>query len=452
MADVKLSWGSGATGQTFTIEYKKTSNSTWIVAVTGISATTHTVTGLDTNTSYDFRVIAKCIGNCPSDPVTVTTTTSVTYIWIEDTFTCEQTDPLTIGDTYGGFSSPQGLYWDNSSGRFYVVDVDDIDGNLWYFNPATFTGISDRVYVTGSDLPGQFTQSHDYSPSLRKVFIANQGTTGVSSSGGVFVHRIASNTNNFISNGSNGSFARLFCKVIGDYLYVSNRFDNTLTLIDPVTETVIDTISVTSIPDNTGNIYFNNSYNILGVNGELWVCAGSYRGFNGNIARYNSDLSVFLGEIVIPSVTPPTTGGGWSGGYWQSQFFDKDKEKFYLCDTGSRLITIIDTSDNSIIEQIPVDNLQGKNYGTITWSLNNLTGELFATKTSMNNPSDPGITKFYVLDRDNYEYKSIYLNQSTSGLALREGTGEFWAASTGAVGWTPTPGWDTDGQIFKYNS
>lgn len=54
-----LTWNSTTT-QTFKVEYKKTSDSTWIVHQNGITQTNSSITGLDYGINYDFRVTAFC--------------------------------------------------------------------------------------------------------------------------------------------------------------------------------------------------------------------------------------------------------------------------------------------------------------------------------------------------------------------------------------------------------
>lgn len=433
------------------IEYKEQSSSVWLTPGPPTNPANPTLNlyydlEIEEGTYYDGRISSQCSGGTVkyryfqlyenSEP-----------IWIEDTYTCEQDDPFSIGDTYSGFSSPIFLHWDETQQRFYIVDWDDASGNLYWINPSTFTGFGDQTYISGSIAPGthNLIQSADSSPSLRKIFMGGPDTSGV------MVYDISANTITTINDGTtNGPFARLFTRIINGTLYVGNQLAGTITLINPATDSVIGSpILTSSIPGNTGNKYFNNSYYIHPVNGELWVCAAYARATSGNIARYNSDFSSFLGEIVIPGAAT-ATGGTWNNRYWQGHFYDSAKNRFYLADAGSFTNTVIDTTTNTVIEQVPVSNMEGKNYPIINWSLNGLTGQLYANKQSQDTPEGTGgvINKFYVQNRDNYEYESMYLNQLTNGLTLRPGSNEFWAVTPG-VTWNAA-GWDTDGIIFKY--
>lgn len=55
-----LSWTSVASVY-YTVEYKKSSSSTWNTAATGISTNTVTINNLEPNTNYDWRVSANCL-------------------------------------------------------------------------------------------------------------------------------------------------------------------------------------------------------------------------------------------------------------------------------------------------------------------------------------------------------------------------------------------------------
>lgn len=391
------------------------------------------------------NIVVRAINACDEENViTAVFDGLVEPIWIGGAYVCEQDDPIILEDTFAGFSSPQTLYWDNTLGRFYVVDLDDVGGNLYWFDPDTFTGFGDQTYVPGSAVPGQFVNAHDFDPVQRKIFFAGDGTSGV------YVHNIATGVTSHIPDGgTNGAFARLLCRLLNGKLYVSNKFDSTITIINPVTQVVESVLPVGSIPGNSGNPYFNNSYQMYGVNGEIWVCAGGFRATNGNIARYSTDLSTFLGELTVPSVASP--GGAWPG-YWQTQYYDAPKQRFYLSDTGSRLNTVFDVVALSVETQTPINNNEGKAFGLIAWVFNTLTSQLYANQSSQDTPAGAVTNKFYIQDRDTYQYLSMFTAQSVSGLSLKGGTGEFWAAAPGLVGWAPgpPPGWNTDGQIFKY--
>lgn len=414
---------------------------------TSTSSTTTSSTSTSSTTTSSSTSTSTTTSSSTSSTTSSTTTTAPVFIWVADQTTCEQVTPFMLDLTITTLSSPQGLFYDDTLDRFYAVDLDDVGGNLWYFDPDTFTTAGSRTFVSGSAVPGQYIQSYDHSPTLRKIFLAGPGTSGV------YVYNIATDALNLITTGTNGSFARVFTKFLNGTVYSANSFDDTLVLIDPVTETISSTISVLTIPGNTSNKYFNTSYNMYSVDGEIWVCAGSYRASNGSIARYNSTLTSFIGELTIPGVTIPATGG-WAPGYWQVQFFDEEKNRFYLTDIGSKTITVIDTSVSgspSIVEQIPIINLGTKDYAYVTWDINSVTGEMYANYTAVDGPADSSPQlKFYKTNRTTYQYEALYPNSTTNNLKIRLGTNELWSVNAGVPGWAGGVVWNTDGQAFKY--
>lgn len=76
MASASIHWAPSTnnTGIHQEVQYKKNSSSTWITYSTvSITATTATITGLDDNTVYDFRIVSDCNfgGPAPSTAATV---------------------------------------------------------------------------------------------------------------------------------------------------------------------------------------------------------------------------------------------------------------------------------------------------------------------------------------------------------------------------------------------
>ena len=68
-----LSWSIGPGATTQNVQYKLSTSSTWITfsTVSG-SATTETVTGLDNNLLYNFRIITNCSGGTPAPSAVIT--------------------------------------------------------------------------------------------------------------------------------------------------------------------------------------------------------------------------------------------------------------------------------------------------------------------------------------------------------------------------------------------
>jgi hypothetical protein len=71
--NVTLSWSIGAGATSQNVQYKLSTSPTWITFSTvGGSATTETVTGLQDNLLYNFRIVTQCGGGEPAPSVTIT--------------------------------------------------------------------------------------------------------------------------------------------------------------------------------------------------------------------------------------------------------------------------------------------------------------------------------------------------------------------------------------------
>lgn len=65
--NVTLTWSIGAGATSQNVQYKLSTSSTWLTFSTvGGSATTETITGLDSNKLYDFRIVTYCSGGTPA--------------------------------------------------------------------------------------------------------------------------------------------------------------------------------------------------------------------------------------------------------------------------------------------------------------------------------------------------------------------------------------------------
>lgn len=95
--DLRLDWPPAAGNNIISqdIQYKKASSSTWITATTATASTSsYTITGLDLNTIYNFRIVANCtyggptptastdkvIMSCPTVSITPSYATTVVNI------------------------------------------------------------------------------------------------------------------------------------------------------------------------------------------------------------------------------------------------------------------------------------------------------------------------------------------------------------------------------------
>lgn len=92
-----LSWSIGAGATSQDVQFKLSTSSTWITFSTvGGSATTETVTGLNDNLLYNFRIVTNCAGGNPAPSTTIT----------KINITCPTVTTTTTSTTIG-YSFPQ---------------------------------------------------------------------------------------------------------------------------------------------------------------------------------------------------------------------------------------------------------------------------------------------------------------------------------------------------------
>lgn len=98
-----LSWTAPATGTApfaYKIEYKRTADSAWTVAATGVTTTSGAVTGLTASTSYDYRVSATNSVNTGLPSATVTKSTAAATPAPVQTITVATPATQTVGTSF----------------------------------------------------------------------------------------------------------------------------------------------------------------------------------------------------------------------------------------------------------------------------------------------------------------------------------------------------------------
>ena len=428
----------------YVISYKLSTDTTWIVPPGNPTSTSpFYIAGLANSTQYDFRVASEC----GITTVTETTDGPITFVWVEDTYTCEQDTPFTLVNTYTGFSSPQGIFWDQTSGRYYVVDVDDVNGNVWWFNPNIMTGYSDANHIAG--VAYSAAAAHVFDPVNRKIWVTGDNT------GGAHVLDIASDTFTTITygtDGSGGSSQRSPIILGPTDVYAFSSTPNQISLYNRVTLALSSTIDKALIPSSS--TYMTQSYGVTFVGSEAWVYAQSRT--EGKIAIYDSTFSSLVATIDLPTAgcNPPSSipGTSWSpnpGLYWQSHYYDASTNRWYVSDTGSSRILIIDTVTRTIVANFTISNKRDKDFAAAAFFKSQLTGEIFATVRCGDNAGDITANfKLYKINDSGITY--IYPNEATAALVLRSGTNESWGVQQNLVSWQGGA-WATDGLLFKYN-
>lgn len=442
-----ITWPAVPGSLGYLLEYRAQPSLTWITPGPPSDPANPTLNlfyDLDINegTTYDLRISSQCASGKSKYVFTTLFDPLVpTLAWVEDTFVCEQDSPFTLADTYTGFSSPQGIFWDDPSQLFYVVDVDDALGNVWTFDPDTITGFPSANHVLGANAPiGLFVASHAFDTTNRRIWTAGDDT------GGARVLDIAAGTWTLLpygTDGSTGSSRRSPVVLSASTAYCFSASPDTIETFDLVTLAPISSIPKGGIPSSA--TYMTQSYGVTFVGSEAWIWAGT-RG-DGNIAVYDDTFTTLITTIVLPSISVP--GAPWTPNpslYWQSHYYDATANRWYVSDTGSSRIIIIDTLTKGIVNNIVISNKRGKDFAAGSFFKNELTGEIFASIQCVDNATDTANTKLYRIVGDEITY--IFPDQSTTALKNRIGTNEGWGVQQNLV--KPTGAWATDGLVFKY--
>jgi YVTN family beta-propeller protein len=353
--------------------------------------------------------------------------------WVEDTYTCEQDSVLTLDQDFTGFSSPAVVMWDDATGRLYVGDYDDPAGNVYWINPNLFGSFADIHRVTAlADVYYTVQADQQY----RRLYFIGQN------SGGLKVFNIADHSVTTVPYGVDGSaFNRVMLKVFPTTIYVHDRGQGTITIIDRITLAVLSTINISSIP--SGGTYFD-SFHLFQVGAEIWVCSEFRQ--DGNIAVYNQSLTSLITTIALPGIATES-----STRYRQSQYQDLVNGKLYVSDGGSSKLFVIDGATRTIVYNTVFTNRMGKTHGIFGFNDDPITNDLFLSFAAYNSPSDTTQQfRVYRINRTTYLMEMMYPNQAFSSLAHEIGTNHIWGTFGGQVQWSGIPGYNSDGKISKY--
>ena len=374
-----------------------------------------------------------------ADPTTTTTTTTTTtipptFIWVEDTSTCEQDSVFTLVSQVTNLSSPLGLMYDITSSRYYVADADDVISNYYWFDPTVFSSSADlhHISMSADDI---YNSAPDY--QYRRFYTIGKNTGGMKSLD------LSTNLISTVPYGTNASFSRLSLNICSGSIYTFDVSSNTVTIIDRSSLNVLSSLGLGSIPSGSnfigGGSYFNS------VNGEIWILLHESSGLP-NIARYNNTLTSFLGSISLSSFSSTWV----SSQYWRGSFYDQIHNKYYVYDAGSNNFIVVDTNTLSVIHTKNLTNLDGKTNSLYFFIQDPITGDIFMSGESINNPSDTGaIFRTYHINNSTFELDYIYPNQSFSNLVREGGTNILYGSFPGLFRWNGGA-WQTDGIISKF--
>lgn len=446
-----ITWMPLAGSLGYKIEYKLKSSLVWLTPGPPTNPPNPTL-----NTFYDLEVEegeeydGRLSSNCgrlgfkykffditPPDPTPV-------LVWEEDTYQCTQAGTgFTLDATYTGFSSPGGMMWDNTSGRFYVVDLDDVNGNFWWFDPSTITGYASANHIAGSTTD---INAYTFDPVNRRIIAAGDG------SGGAKVLNIATNTVTDLAYGTNttpGNGRRAPVVLSDTRIYGFCKVPDIIRYYNRTTLTFIAEISKSSIPSAATYIPSTEGYHAVSVGSEIWIIASSRSA--SAIARYNADFTVLNGTVTL-SGSAVATGSGFGSRYWMNYYYETATSRLFVGDLGSSILFTINTLTGTVINTVQLVNLRGKAYTDFAFSKNELDGSIYMQARGVNTLSDstPNF-KLYKIDNLTGDLVAVYPNAQAALLSNRGGTSELWGVAPNVVQWAmPNTGWDTDGLVLKY--
>jgi DNA-binding beta-propeller fold protein YncE len=371
--------------------------------------------------------------DCPAPEV------AQAFGWVPDSSLCEQEVPvsevpLEEGNPMDSIGySPALLQWDDATQKMYVADQDDPGGNFYSINLAT--GV--KTYV-----PGSVTSLYSIVGDVlnRRIFAS-------SPLGGLKVLDIDSGTVVTIPYGSNSALSRRGLWPVLDTVIAKDSTTGTLTIIDRITLNVIATkVIATDIP--SGSTWMNTLFELLEVNGEIWVIPTQRS--TGNIAVYSADLSTLITTFTLPGAVI-TPAGTWGPDAFRMQgFFDREKGRVYINDGGSGITHILDAGTRAVLQSIEWMHDPVVQYTTLQYRIDPVNNSLYL----IYHAQGPAFTddRLYVIDRMTGAIIKVYTGSLyIQGDLVREGATDYmWAAVPGARSWEGIAGWDTDGFFIKY--
>lgn len=397
---------------------------------------TVTFSGLSAATNYFIRIKPQATGNLATYHKNDCTTQGATTIpfttyWAVNTYTCEQDGVFTLANSITGLSSPSVIYYDTTTSMCYVGDHDNPSGNVYKFNPATFTSAGQITVVPGF---AKMCYAVSLDRQYKRIYFCGQNT------GGLVVFDIATESFSTVPYGSDGPlFNRIDINVVGSRIYVQDRGTGQITIIDRATLSVLGNISIFAVP--SGSLYLD-TYTMVSVGTEVWVVS-RFNGI-GDIARYNQSLDTLIGTIAL-AASPES-----SGRYRQSCYLDTVNNKLYVGDGGSSKLFVVDTNTRNVVHTKTFTNNQGKLFMLPYFVVDPITTDLFMNLQGYDSAGDPNKTKrVYNVDKQTYAINMMYVSQTFGELTQQGTTNIIWGSDIGLPQWEGGS-WSTDGIILKY--
>jgi hypothetical protein len=385
------------------------------------------VNGLEINSGLPNYLNSVC------GPYTLTTDSAPIQDlqWIANTSTCESEGGFSVSKLITGLSSPANVWYDPVNSLVYVADNDDINGNVYWFNPNTATTYADMIH--SSQVMDQNLYQSFIDPIYRKIYFIGKNSNGL------IVYDIDTNTKTTVVFGSNGTnYNRISLTVTATRIYVRHDIDQTFTILNRSTRAIISTVNIADIPNNTR---FSGGSALVSVGTELWAVAGSGSSVS-TVGVYNQDLTSNITNITL------TGAAIWDNAlYWQLGFHDPVGNKVYISDIGSNKRFVIDATSRTVVNARVIGNREGKSNVLLNWTINPINNELLAIFAGLNSSLDGSpIQRMYPEDRTSYLYTNMFENQSYSGLSQITGTNKVVGCDPGVSFPTGIGTYNVDGK------
>lgn len=374
--------------------------------------------------------------DCPEDPVA-----PPDIIWVPDTWICEidtPVNPIMLIGAFSSLSSPGALLYKPSTNEMFVGDYDDTGGAIYKINLTT--GAKDHTIF-----PFAYEAYSVLRDTIRRRFyICGKDTSGLR------VYDIETDSSYFAGYGSGGTFSRLKMWMIKNFIYALDVGTNSIYEIDLDVVIVGAVHDISLIPGST--IYMaTTGFELMEVNNNILVLPNKSPA--GVIAVYSLDLLTLITTILLPGAAIMGDFGG--NLYVTSCFYDKDNDKLYVYDTGSVVLHVIKASTFEVITStsIVLGTGAGYDYGTVEYSLDPITGELYMNFAIRETTENITAQRIYTINRATGNILVKYDGLIIIGELEREGTTPYlWAARPLLKkAFSPGGDWNIDGIISKYS-
>jgi hypothetical protein len=411
--------------------------------------------------TYAVYITNNCSGRTVYKLYTLVDDTPIVYVWMEDTYTCEQDAVFTQIGQVTNLSSPSTLFYDAPTGRVYGVDLDSgtngtltTNGSFFSYNPASFTSASQitayqGVYKAGAE---KFLYAQAIDAPSRRLFASGKDSDGIQvfdiATGNVQVVVWGLN-HNVAPTGSGNGYPRASLQNVNGTIIGIDKYSQTIILLNPST-LAFSTVNIVDIPNYTECMI--GAPVINEVNGEYWVL--NNQGNNSedpahlpHVYRYNKTFTTLLGTIDLTNKSFT-----WSfGAYARSTYLDSENNRFYIYDCGANKMIVINTATLAIVHEKDFLVRQGKTGSSFGFVVDPITNDLFLSGNYADSSTDTlSVKTTYKVRRDTYALTNVYSNVNFGNLVRIGSTNELHGAGVGSPGWVTPSSWNADGTITKF--